>query len=181
MSTQFPVHPDDVQQLLKIRRYLIGFRKTNGWSQPQLSQMINGTAGMVWNLESDLTWQWRLSRLQGWPVPFGLRLTAKLSFDAEDVDEAINAHGEVAPMYALSQTGDAWGRWQKIYLTSALTVARKTLDVTSSELADRLGVTVKALLAWESSPDEMMLAKVLHHARALGGRIDLGLEEHAAS
>lgn len=177
MTTQFPVHPDDVKQLLNIRRYLIGFRKTNGWSQPQLSQMISGTNGMVWDLESNLTWQWRLSRLQGWCVPFGLRLGARVTFGAMEVDKAIHGHPEVAPMWGLSTDGDAWAKWQRIYLTSALTVGRKHLGITTTELGSRLGITYKAVLNWESVADDLMLPKVLHHARALGGWIRLRLEE----
>jgi DNA-binding XRE family transcriptional regulator len=176
VSKQFEVHPDDVRQLLKIRRYLIGFRKTNGWSQPQLSQLVSGTNGIVWDLEANQSWQWRLSRLQAWCIPFGLRLSAQLTFDATDVDEDIHDHSEVAPMYALSRKPGAWPRWQRIYLTSALTVARKQLGVSTDELARRLGITAKAVWGWEANSDEVMLPKILQHARVLGGRIMLGLD-----
>jgi len=176
MSTQFPVHPDDVEQLLRIRRYLIGFRHTNGWTQPQLSQMINGTDGMVYDLETNMTWQWRLSRLQAWPVPFGLRLQAKVAFKRR-LDKAVHEHPEVAPAFALSRQPGAWAMWQRVYLTSALTVARKQSGMGSSKLGQRLGITRKAIWNWEATAEEIMLPKLLHHARALGGRIDLSLEE----
>lgn len=181
MSTQFPMHPDDEQQLLHIRRYLIGFRKTNGWTQPQLSQMINATDGSVWGLESDTGWQWRFSRLQNWLIPFGLRLDARLTFDDVCTDLDVHLHPEVAPMYALSQSGDAWPRWQRIYVTSALAQARKRLNISTVELGQRLGVGYKAVGNWEAMADEVMLAKVLHHARALGGRIELGWEQADAA
>lgn len=177
MTTQFPVHADDVEQLLKIRRYLIGFRITNGWNQPTLSQMINGTKGMVWDLEANKTWQWRLSRLQAWPVPFGMRLQAKLVFDDTEVDEVIHGHPEVAAAFCLSRGDAQWPKWQRIYLALALTKARKCLDVSTTQLAEILGVTYKAVLHWEVESDELMLPKVLHHARCLGGYVKLGLEE----
>lgn len=178
MTTQFPVHPDDVDQLMRIRRYLIGYRKTNGWSQPELSEKINGTKGMVWDLESNSTWQWRLSRLQEWPVPFGLRLGARVTFASREVDQHIHAHPEVAPMWGLSRDDNtSWAKWQRIYLTSALTVGRKYLGITTSELGQRLGITYKAVLNWEAVADDLLLPKVLHHARALGGWIRLRLEE----
>ncbi len=177
MTALFPLHPDDREQLIKIRRYLIGFRRTNGWTQPQLSQMISGTDGMVWDLESNQTWQWRLSRLQNWCTPFGLRLMMGVTFDSEEVDLEIESHPEVAPMLALSRTTGAWKKWQRIYLTSALTVARKHLGISTEELGQRLGVSSRAVWNWEATADELMLPKVLHHARALGGRIQMGLEE----
>lgn len=177
MTAQFPVHPDDVEQLLKIRRYLIGFRVTNGWTQPELSVKINGTKGMVWDLESNDTWQWRLSRLQGWCVPFGLRLGAKVVFASKAMDKAIHAHPEVAPAFALSQAAGDWGGWQKIYLTSALAIGRRRMKIRSHVLGERMGVTRSAVWSWECAKDDLMLPKVLHHARCLGAYVKLTLEE----
>lgn len=178
MATQHPVHPDDVKQLLKIRRYLIGYRKTNGWSQPELSQMINGTKGMAWDLESNVTWQWRFSRLQDWCSPFGLRLSARLRFpDDPGLEERVHEHPEVAPVYSLSQGEGAWKKWQRFYLTQALSIARKDLQIPTETMAKFLGVSRKAVWGWEATAEEAMLPKVLHYARLLGGFIELELVE----
>lgn len=179
MTAQVPVHPDDVEQLLKIRRYLIGFRITNGWTQKDLSRRIGDAEGTVYDLEASQTWQWRLAKLQAWTVPFGLRLKAYLRFDDELywVEEAVHDHLEVSPAFTLSLTGSAWPKWQLIYLTSALSVARKELGLSGGEMASRLGQTRKAVTNWEAAPDNVMLPKLLHYARALGGFIELGLDE----
>lgn len=180
MSTQFPVHPDDAAQLLKIRRYLIGFRITNGWTQHELSEMISGTKGMVYNLESDMAWQWRLSRLQQWPVPFGLRLSAVLEFpDSPDLVQSVHSHPEVAPLYALSKGPGAWQMWQRMYLTSAIRVARRELGISAEEFGLRMGVGRKAITNWENAANELMLPKVLQSARGLDGRVELELDEQA--
>lgn len=178
MIKQFPLHEDDKKALMKIRRYLIGFRKTNGWTQPQLSQMINGTDGGTWNLESDENWQWRMSRLQDWTVPFGLRLEVRLCFpDDPDLEARVHGNPVVAPMYAMSKgTGD-WRQWQRFYVAQALSQARKELDISAEVMGKFLGVTAKAVRAWEASADEVMLAKVLRYARLLSGHISFELVE----
>jgi DNA-binding XRE family transcriptional regulator len=174
----FPVHPDDVTQLIKIRRYLIGFRHTNGWSQVFLSRLINGTDSIVYDLETNPTWQWRLSRLQSWVLPFDLRLSAQFKFDDDpDLEQRVQSHPEVAPMLALSHTRGAWPKWQRIYLTSSLTVARRELGISTQQLGERLGIGRKAINSWEAGADEVMLPKLLRHARILGGRIEFALEE----
>jgi transcriptional regulator with XRE-family HTH domain len=177
MTAQFPLHPGDLRQLMQIRRYLIGYRKTNGWTQPELSQMINETTGMVWLLESDQTWQWRLSRLQGWCTPFGLRLDAKLQLDDDHMNQRVHRDAEVAPLYALSQDSSAWKKWQGMYLTSALSVARRKMGISMQEVADRLKVSARAIGNWEASASELMLAKALLYARALDGYVHLELVE----
>lgn len=177
MTVQFPVHPDDIEMLLKIRRYLIGFRMTNGWTQAQLSQMINGTGGMVWDLESNDTWQWRLSRLQGWCVPFGLRLSAKVVFRSKLTHGFVHKDPQVAPAFALSQKRGDWASWQRVYLTLALRAGRQAQRIPSATLAHQLGITRRAIWSWEATGDELMLPKVLHHARALHARVELGLED----
>lgn len=177
MTIQFPVHEDDREALMRIRRYLIGYRITNGWTQYELSHMINGSTGMVHDLESNETWQWRLSRLQEWMIPFGLRLTARTSFRSRALNKAVHAHPEVAPLYQLScRDGDAWPMWQRAYLTASLLAARKSMGVSARHLARLAGVTRKAVTNWENTADEIMLPKVLHYARLLGGWIELDWE-----
>lgn len=178
MTAQFPVHPDDIDQLLKIRRYLIGFRKTNKWNQSHLSRLVNGTDGTVWDLESNTTWQWRFSRLQEWPVPFGLRLDARLRFPGNpNLEKHVHSHPEVAPAFTLSQGCSGWQSWQRVYLTSALGIARRQLKVRPHQMAERIGATSSAVWNWEAAGDEILLPKVLHYARALDGFVELKLEE----
>lgn len=183
MTAQYPVHPDDVEALLKIRRYLIGYRVTNGWDQPELSMRINGSKGTVWDLENSTTWQWRLSRLQSWLMPFDLRLVAELRFPDDEtgqLEEAVESDPEVAPMLALARTKGAWPKWQRIYLTSALAVARKVQGISTTRLGEMMGVGRKAIHTWETVSDEVMLPKVLRQARVLGGMIELGWVEDGA-
>ena len=178
VTTQFPVHPDDVQQLLRIRRYLIGFRITEGLTQQELSVRVNGTAGTVWDLEYNQTWQWRFSRLQLWVAAFGLRLDARLCFDDDyGLESKVEDHPEVAPLISLALTADNWPIWQRSALTSALRVARIEQGISAEELAQRRGVTRKAITNWENIGDQFMLPHLLHHARALDGRIDLRLAD----
>lgn len=178
MGRQYKIHEADAAQLVKIRRYLIGYRKTNGWTQPQLSQLVNGTDGMAWELESNETWQWRFSRLQDWMTPFNLRLTAVLRFpDDPDLEARVHAHPEVAPAFALSCNNASWKHWQRLYLTSALSVARKELDISSETMGKFLGVSYKAVWNWENTANEAMLCKILQYARLLDGYVQLGYEE----
>lgn len=176
MTIQFPVHPDDVEMLLKIRRYLIGHRITNGWTQHQLSQMINDSAGTVYSLESDDSWQWRLSRLQKWVMPFGLRLEAKVFLRSVALTKQIHADPEVAPLWQLSRRdGTEWPMWQRTYLSSCLVVGRKKMGISSQQMARMAQVTRNAINNWERVADEMLLPKVLGYARVLDGHIRFGL------
>lgn len=176
MTAVFPIHPDDMDQLIKIRRYLIGFRATNGWSQPELSQRINGTNGIAWDLEYNKRLQWRFSRLQGWVQAFDLYLEAQLRFPADpDLEERVQIHPEVAPFLALGQGGHNWPSWQRMALTASLTVARKEQGIGTDEMANRLGITRKAVNNWEALAGQIMLPKILHHARMLDGHITLRL------
>lgn len=178
MTRYFPVDQRDVEQLLKIRRYLIGYRITNGWTQMDLSMKINGTKGMVWDLESNTTWQWRFMRLQQWPMPFGLRLDAVLFFKDTDLDDHVHAHPEVAPLFDLAvRSGDCWATWQRAYLGAALSAARRLKLISPKEMGRRLGVSADAVTYWEKSNDEMMLPKMLHYARTLDGHVELSLSE----
>lgn len=175
---QHPIHPDDIAQLMKIRRYLIGYRKTNGWTQPELSQMIKGADGTVQELESSLDWQWRFSRLQAWPVPFGMRLDAKLCFpDDAGLGKRVHLHPEVAPLFALSKGAGAWQSWQRNYLTSALRIARKEQGISTETMGKFLGVTAKGIWRWENVSDEVMLGRVLRYARLLDGFVELKISD----
>lgn len=179
MTAQFPVHPDDIEQLLKIRRYLIGYRHTNEWSQPQLSQMINATDGGVYDLETNQTWQWRWSRLQEWGVPFGCQLRARFWLpDAPQTNDEVHYHPEVFPFYQLSVgSSNAWKVFQRSYVTAALRMARRAQGITTDALGLKLGCTAKAINNWENASNEVMLPKVLHYARAINGFFQLYLWE----
>jgi DNA-binding XRE family transcriptional regulator len=181
MTQNFPLHDDDIKVLMDIRRYLIGFRKTNGWSQPVLSQMINLTDGTAYNLESDDKWQWHLSRLQNWTTPFRLRLDAKLCFDVgdgadQDLEDRIHAHPMVAPMFSLSRASGDWKKWQRVYITTALQTAREELEVSVEIMAKYMGLNPRAIVAMEAMTSDVVLPKALHYARKLGGRISLSLQ-----
>lgn len=173
-----PIHPDDLEQLLRIRRYLIGYRKTNGWTRAALSQMISGTDGRVYDLESNTTWQWRFSRLQAWPVPFGMRLDVKLWFpDNPYLDKRVHEHPEVAPMFALSKGTGHWQSWQRNYLTSALRIAREDLCISTAAMGKKMGISAKGIWRWENTSDEVMLGRVLGYARLLDGFVDLKISD----
>lgn len=178
MTAVFPIHPYDHWQLIRIRRYLIGFRRTNGWNQKQMSQRFNGTEGSGWDLEYNKTFQWRFSRLQDWVAGFGLRLDAQLRFPEDfGLEQRVQEHPEVAPFLGLAATAGNWQSWQRMALSSALTVARKDQGISTEELAQTLGVSRNAIKHWEALASDFMLPKALHHARALGGFISLGLVE----
>lgn len=189
MTVQFPIDPLDIEQLLRIRRYLIGYRVTNGWTQQELSQKISSTRGMVYDLESSQTWQWRLSRLQQWPVPFGMRLDAQLvfpvalemSYDVAEGQEAVTSALAEDPivnqLWELSCGKVGWQTWQRGYLTAALAFARKFLGISAERMGAQQGVSAKAIRGWENVASELMLPKVLSYARGLRGEIRLGISE----
>jgi len=177
MTTTFPVHPDDVAMLMKIRRYLVGYRVCNDWSQPDLSMRINGTKGAAYDLEHSTRWAWRFSKLQAWAAAFDLRIKVRLIFDHDfGLEQRVEEHPEVAPFLALARTTEPWQKWQRIALTSMMKVARTEQGMNTTELAERLGVTRKAVSDWEALSDEVLLSGVLHRARALGGRLHIELE-----
>lgn len=177
MGMQYPVHPDDIEQLLRIRRYLIGHRITNGWTQRELSQRANGTDGMAYDLESNESWQWRLSRLQDWCAAFDLRLDARISVGAL-IDKKIHSDPEVAPLYAMSRNPQCWKMFQRAYLTAALRSVRRAKKLRAEDIGREFGCTASAIRNWERDSDQIMLPKVLRYARILGGRIELGLDGH---
>ena len=178
MGTTYPVHPDDIKQLMRIRRYLIGYRITEGMNQTQLSQKVNGTNGIVHDLEANQVWQWRLSRLQNWCGAFGLRLDATIRIGPV-IDRRVHEDPEVAPLYQLSRSGsgDIWKVFQTSYITAGLRSARRAKNFPTSVMGHKLGCSSSALKNWEASASRIMLPKALHYARMLGGYIELGWTE----
>jgi hypothetical protein len=179
MGMTYPVHPDDIKALLKIRRYLIGFRITNGWTQRELSEKVNGTEGIVHDLEANQSWGWRLRRLQDWCSPFGLRLEATLRIGTT-IDLRIHADPEVGHLYAMSRSdnGDTWKMFQSAYLTAGLRAARRAKRITATQMGMSFGCTASAIRNWERDANTIMLPKALHYARTLGGHVELGLKEN---
>lgn len=178
MTNTYPIHPDDNEMLLDIRRYLIGCRVTSGWTQEELSLKINGTKGCVYGLEKGPDFQWRLSRLQQWPQPFGLRLSAQLVFDwgpdrQEDVDKLMSFIQRDRFVRVFSEMSEQTPEWQRSYLVAALRAARQCRGWDQAELGRRLGVSAGAVSRWEIVGDQVMLPKLLAHARALEGRLHL--------
>lgn len=178
MTNTYPIHPEDMQMLMDIRRYLVGYRITNGWTQGQLSQKINGTKGAVHPLESDPHMQFRFSRLQQWPIPFGLKLSAQLVFDwgpeeevAQTRLESFIGRDQFVKVFAELAATDP--KWQRSHLIACLKAARLGRGWDQGVLAKRLGVTAGAVGQWEMESDQFMLPKVLAHARALDGRLVL--------
>lgn len=176
MAFKYVPHPDDEEMLLRIRRYLIGFRVTNGWTQEQLSRRISNTTHAVWGLEKG-GFDWGLQRLQNWVYAFDLRLKAvPLFFDLTyeacievDQDQAVSS------TQAAMEESDDWRSWQRLYLTAYLKAAREAQDITRAELGARMGITAGAVSAWEINAVNVRLLRLLNHARALGGRIELSL------
>jgi transcriptional regulator with XRE-family HTH domain len=178
VTKNYPLHPDDAAMLMDIRRYLIGFRITNGWTQEELSQKINGTKGAVWPLESDPHFQWRFSRLQQWANAFGLKLSAELVFDWGPQEElaAVRLTSFVRRdqfVKVFAELADTDPRWQRSYLIASLKAARQGRGWDQGELGRRLGVTAGAVSRWEMDGDQILLSKLLTHARALDGRLML--------
>lgn len=183
MAKTYPIHPQDLEMLTDIRRYLIGHRITNGWTQAELSRRINGTEGGVWALEKG-DFQWRLSRLQSWMIPFGRKLIATplfpglVSLDGgsrETWQDVIDFDPRVEPLRVAAEQSEQWPVWQRAYLTSYLRVAREVQGITQDQLATELGISKKAISHWEVDSDEILLLKMLAHARALGGTIKLAV------
>jgi len=180
MAYHYTPHPDDEEMLLKIRRYLIGYRITNNWNQVELSKRINGTTHAAHRLETG-HFDWTLQRLQRWPEPFGLRLHATPSFTGRVPDtgemwcEVIDTDPGLRQLEALvaASKDDFRQRWQRMYLTTYLKVARETQKITRTELGSRMGITAGAISAWEASSDNARILRMLNLARALGGRIQL--------
>lgn len=177
MGMIYPVHPDDVEQLLRIRRYLIGYRYTEGMTRQELSVKVNGTNGVVHDLEVNTTWQWRLRRLQDWCAAFGLRLDATIRMGTT-IDKRIHDDPVVNQLYALSRSGgDVWKMSQSAYLTAGLRRAREIKRIRTIDVGKAMGTTASAVRNWERDADSIMIAKALHYARVLGGYIELGLAE----
>lgn len=171
-------HPDDLEMLLKIRRYLIGYRITNGWTQEELSARINETGRSAERLENG-PFDWTLTRLQMWPVPFGLKLHATPCFHerpagtSETWEEIIEADPMVSAFRTAMHETKQWQAWQRMYLTSYLKVAREVQDISTAELGARMGITSGAVNKLELHGDNVKLIRMLNHARALGGTIRL--------
>lgn len=172
MAYSYTPHPDDEEMLLRIRRYLIGYRITNGWNQHELSKRINDSTHAAHALEKG-GFDWTLRRLQRWPEAFGLQLHAIPCFELWE--ETIEGDEEVSSIQTMLCSADGVMRhtWQRMYLTSYLKVAREVQKITRAELGSRLGITAGAISAWEISSDNVRLLRLLNHARALGGRIEL--------
>lgn len=177
MAVSYPVHPDDALALLKIRRYLIGYRITEGMTQIELSRKVNGTEGVVHDLEANTTWQWRIHRLQDWCDAFGLRLTAML-WISPTINVKMSRDPVVSQLYLLSKSdSEVWKMSQRAYLTAGLRAARQFKGIRTVDLGIRMGCTPSAIRNWERDSDQIMLPKALHYARILGGHIELGWTE----
>jgi DNA-binding XRE family transcriptional regulator len=183
MAASYSIHPDDEQMLLKIRRYLIGYRITNGWTQEELSHLINGTTHTAARLEKG-GFDWHLPSLQQWPIPFELKLKATPVFEGRNDEtyelwsEIIEAHPLISTLQAaLTQPLDNWMDWQRTYLTTYMQVAREVQGVARKQLARKMQITAGAISTWEINADRVRLVRLLNIARALGGTIRMELEE----
>lgn len=178
MAFVFTPHPDDLEMLLRIRRYLIGYRHTNGWTQEELSARINGSKYSASDLEKG-GFDWHLSRLQAWPVPFGLRLhvtpcftqpmeTSEMLFEAIEADPLVSTYAAM-----MMEQRSQWQTWQRLYLCAYLVKARELQGITHPQLGRRLAIAASSVSSWERGTENMRLLRLLNHARALGGRIML--------
>lgn len=171
MAFNYIPHPDDEKMLMNIRRYLIGYRITNGWTQADLSQRVNGTTHAAITLEKG-SFDWGLKRLQDWAHAFDLRLTA-IPQMGRLINEMVEADPSVTAFKAAMEGQDEWRPWQRMYLTTYLKTAREVQRISRPELGARLGITAGAVSSYEIHADNVRLIRLLNYAQALGGRIEL--------
>lgn len=172
MAVKYKAHPDDEQMLMEIRQQMIKARRARGWNQVTLSRLINDSTHACWGLENG-DFDWHLSRLQQWMIPFDHRLQATPMFWPRDHD-LVHYHPEVHVFQELWELhSQNWPMWQRAYLVAYLSKMRERLGVTRGELGARMGVTGGAIGTWEINGGNVRMLRLLNIARALGGTIEL--------
>lgn len=180
MAFTYIPHSDDEKMLMDIRRYLIGYRMTNGWNQAELSQRINGSNSAAITLEKG-NFDWGLRRLQKWVAAFDLKLyavplfTGRVPGSSKMYGEKIDEDPVVYMLGSAANMRDDWQMWQRMYLTAYLKAAREIQNISRPELGARMGITAGAISAWEIHADNVRLIRMLNVARALNGRIELSV------
>jgi len=172
MQVKYVAHPEDEQMLTSIREHMIKLRRAQGWNQVELSRRINGSTHAAGGLEKG-DFDWHLSRLQQWVIPFDLMLKVTPMFPPEQHEQVL-FDPEVNPFYELQlKPGDNknWPMWQRAYLVAYLKRMREELGITRAQLGAKMGVTAGAISTWEINGGNVRLLRLLNLSRALGSRI----------
>jgi DNA-binding XRE family transcriptional regulator len=170
------LHPYDHEMLMDIRRYLIGYRITNGWKQEDLSQRMNHTKGAVYALENG-GFNWRFNKLIEWPKPFRLELNVRLELSEHlDSGEMLGEVVEADPIVSVyEQLRHKDSAYQCAYLMAALIKARELKGMTRAQLGRALGISAGGISEREISTDNPMLPNLFAHVRAVGGRLHVNV------
>ncbi|MDG4791970.1 helix-turn-helix domain-containing protein [Micromonospora sp. WMMD1102] len=163
------LHPDDTAARDRIAAQLHGIRVAAGVSQRALAARLHVTQRRVAVLEHNRSWEART--VQGWARAFGHRLTLTIVglVVPDDGDALAAVYDQQHPASPAEEDQLALRR----VVNDLARIRRRRMS--AHRFGQILGRCESSILQREDNPDGTRLATVQQTARALGGRLDVGL------
>lgn len=164
------LHPDDLANRQVIGQRLRAARIAEGVSAYELSARLNRSRTTGQDLES--TSQWAVRRVQAWARALNHRFT--MTITGVQVPTTYDLHADILRVAARFGAADE-DRMHLLEVVNDLIRVREHLNIPYQEMADRLGVTDRAVRGWELYPSGSQLISAQRYCRALGGALTLNV------
>lgn len=166
------LHPDDMRQILVLRKDLAGWRAVARKTQMQTGRDGGlGSDHVISDMEGGNYGSFRMSNTQGFAAGVGQVFRWYV-------------HGLPAPAYTAELTmmdtmasAGTDPMWDRMLVVSTLRHIRMEQGVQASALAAPLQVHKDTVAMWERSSTDPHLYRLLSYTRALGGHMTFGLQD----
>lgn len=176
MAINPELHEDDHRELFRIRRELVGWHHATRTTQARMAALMGLSDSGVHELETGKV-KYRLSTLQMWAGVFDLRVQPVITSGAAwTVEVPLLRQQETETLAVMARPFEAV-KWVRLWTVSQLSLLRLSQGVSTHEMASRLGLSVSAILNWERTAHDPLVAKLFTYARGLGTPITFKLIE----
>lgn len=153
------------EELLRFQLQMIGVRVKMGWGNREVRKALKDL-GLHFNPEGH-SMTWAMVDVQEWCKLLGGRLEVSYpGVPVPDPDEVDQFSAVLRVLYS----DDEFQRW---FAVRYLAAARVKAGVSAKDFAAKIGATIGAVTAWESSTDSPLIPALMRHARGLGGIVRL--------
>lgn len=163
MARKFEMHPDDAQEVAKVRAQLRQMRKELKISGYEMSRRLGRARDFVGGLELGVADSPQVSSLQ----LLASGVDARIEFSLDGFWLFAHTSRNMMSWYALSRP---WGsdREQRMWLVAALREWRVKMGLDVAVTAPLIGVVPDGLRNWEDNSQDPVLARAMLQARATG-------------
>lgn len=177
MAINPELHEDDHRELFRIRRELVGWHHATKTTQARMATLMGWSDSGIHELETGKV-KYRLSTLQMWASVFDLRVQPTIhAIGMPVVAEVPPLRQQETEMLSVMARPFEAVKWVRLWTVSQLSLLRLLQGVSTHEMASRLGLSVSAILNWERTAHDPLVAKLFTYARGLGTPITFKLIE----